>query len=112
LTVRDNGQGMDQQTLQRIFEPLYTTKAGRQQPGTGLGLSLCHTIIHRLGGSLHADSDGPGQGSVLTIQLPHASTTETSKTSEANQNNASPDVSFDQETSDRPMRIPLRRAGT
>ena len=73
LAVIDNGQGMDRWTLERVFEPLYTTKAGRQQPGTGLGLSLCHTIVHRLGGSLYADSEGPGQGAVFTIQMPRTS---------------------------------------
>jgi two-component system NtrC family sensor kinase len=54
LTVEDNGRGMDQATLSRVFEAFFTTKpAGK---GTGLGLSLCYSIMKKHGGSIEIDS--------------------------------------------------------
>jgi two-component system, cell cycle sensor histidine kinase and response regulator CckA len=70
LTVRDNGSGMDQQTLRRVFEPFFTTKEIGQ--GTGLGLSVVHGIVAQIGGQIQADSE-PGRGSVFTLRLPVAS---------------------------------------
>ena len=63
----DTGQGMDQRTLQRIFEPFFSTKQG----GTGLGLPTARKIIEALGGSIHVQSE-PGRGTQFTIQLPAA----------------------------------------
>lgn len=72
IAVADNGQGMAPATLERVFEPLYTTKTGRQHAGTGLGLSLCQTIADQFNGALNATSPGIGQGSVFTLELPLA----------------------------------------
>jgi signal transduction histidine kinase/ActR/RegA family two-component response regulator len=67
LTVRDNGQGMTPQVLERIFEPYYTTK--KQGKGTGLGLSVTHGIIKNHGGDISVSSQ-PGVGSTFSVYLP------------------------------------------
>ena len=72
VKVIDNGRGMDEATLRRVFEPFFTDKPQRDQRGTGLGLSVSHAIIAQHGGRLAAESDGPGRGSVFTVELPAA----------------------------------------
>jgi PAS domain S-box-containing protein len=69
LCVRDEGTGMDPDTLRRIFEPFFTTKAeGR---GTGLGLSTVYGIVHQAGGSLVVNSE-LNSGSTFRVFLPYA----------------------------------------
>lgn len=65
LEVSDNGNGIDAGEIEKIFEPFFTTKA----TGTGLGLSLCRTIVEEHGGRLWASS-GEGQGATFHLQLP------------------------------------------
>ncbi|MCF8167507.1 MAG: response regulator [Rhodoferax sp.] len=67
VAISDTGQGMDAETLARIFEPFYTTKPVGQ--GTGLGLSLSHEIIQAHHGRIMVDSV-PAQGSTFTLWLP------------------------------------------
>ena len=67
LAVRDDGRGISPEDLQRIFLPFFTTKAVGQ--GTGLGLSVCHGIVHGWGGSIAAQSE-VGKGTTITIHLP------------------------------------------
>ena len=55
LSVADEGCGMTQRQLGRIFEPFYTTKAKGQ--GTGLGLPLCQSIIARAGGFIEVQTE-------------------------------------------------------
>jgi signal transduction histidine kinase len=69
VTVRDDGAGMDAQTLTQIFEPFFTTKSVGE--GTGLGLSTALRTIGQAGGRLEATST-PGEGSTFTIYLPRA----------------------------------------
>ena len=67
LEVRDTGTGMDQQTEQRIFEPLYTSKPeGR---GTGLGLSVVANIIEQHQGTISVNSV-LGVGTTFQLSLP------------------------------------------
>ncbi len=67
LTVADQGVGMDEGTLERIFEPYFSTKEHGQ--GTGLGLSLVHGIIESHHGTVKVQSV-PGHGTLFTLYLP------------------------------------------
>ncbi len=67
LSISDTGHGMDNSTLDRIFDPYFTTKA--QDKGTGMGLAVVHGIIKGHGGSIQVDST-PGQGSRFDIFFP------------------------------------------
>lgn len=62
----DNGIGMSEETLQKVFDAHFTTR----RTGSGLGLHFCANTLNRLGGSIHAQSDGPGTGSTFVVELP------------------------------------------
>ena len=67
LSIRDDGVGMDANTLTHAVEPFFSTKGlGR---GTGLGLSMVHGLAAQLGGALHLVSE-PGKGTTAEIWLP------------------------------------------
>jgi two-component system NtrC family sensor kinase len=67
VAVTDNGQGMNYDQIQKIFDPFYTSKeAGK---GTGLGLSVSLSIVKSMGGSIDVQSM-PGAGSTFTVLLP------------------------------------------
>ena len=71
LEVSDTGYGMEPQTLERIFEPYYTTKP--EEEGTGLGLSVVHGIVRSHDGGITVNST-PNEGTKFEIFLPRAST--------------------------------------
>ena len=66
IKVKDNGNGIPQEVLDKIFQPFFTTKPAGQ--GTGLGLSLSYDIIKAHGGELKVETTS-GKGSVFIIQL-------------------------------------------
>jgi signal transduction histidine kinase/ActR/RegA family two-component response regulator len=69
LEISDTGPGIPAEIQEKIFEPFFTTKPPGQ--GTGLGLSLCRTIIDQHGGTLTVRST-PGRGATFLIELPSA----------------------------------------
>ena len=76
IEVADNGRGMTEPELAKAFDPFQTSKPRRGLAGAGLGLTVSHAIIDRHGGRIEAASDGPGNGSTLTIRLPIRATAE------------------------------------
>lgn len=69
IRIQDQGEGIAQQDLPRIFEQFYTTRLTRKESGTGLGLSISKRIIEAQGGTITASSE-VGKGSTFTIRLP------------------------------------------
>ena len=67
ISVRDNGPGIPQKILDKIFQPFFTTKPTGQ--GTGLGLSLAYDIVKAHGGELKVQTK-EGEGSEFIIQIP------------------------------------------
>ena len=65
ILIKDNGIGMSQETLSRVFEPYYTTKAS----GTGLGLTMVYKIVKEFSGDIQVESR-EGEGSAFVISLP------------------------------------------
>jgi signal transduction histidine kinase len=67
VAVRDSGPGIDPAHLDRVFDAFYTTKSS----GTGMGLSICRSIIDAHGGKLWAEANEP-RGAVFQFTLPAA----------------------------------------
>ena len=65
MDVRDNGPGIPAEMIPHLFDPFFTTKA----TGTGLGLSVSHTIVRDHGGFIEVYSE-PGRGSRFSLRLP------------------------------------------
>src|SRR6266571_2084146 len=74
VQIEDNGIGIEPAELHRIFD-LFTQADGtprRSQGGLGLGLAIVRSLVERHGGSVIAESEGPGTGSRFTLRLPLA----------------------------------------
>ena len=67
ISFEDNGGGVDAESLEKIFEPFYTTKAAGS--GTGLGLSICSAIVESFDGSIRAEQ-AAGGGLRIVIEFP------------------------------------------
>lgn len=73
IQVADDGVGMDDETLARAFEPLFTTKPAGE--GTGLGLPTVLAFVQQLGGRVDVDAR-PGWGTTVTLTFPTAESVE------------------------------------
>jgi PAS domain S-box-containing protein len=71
IEFQDEGRGLESSQLEEIFEPFVQAKAGgvERGPGLGLGLSIGRSIIEAHGGSLVAESPGPGRGATFRVVL-------------------------------------------
>jgi len=67
ISVKDNGNGIPQKVLDKIFQPFFTTKPTGQ--GTGLGLSLAYDIVKAHGGELKVETK-ENEGTTFKIVLP------------------------------------------
>lgn len=65
VIISDNGKGIPQEHIKRIYEPFFTTK----KSGTGLGLFLCYNIVRTHGGEMEINSE-EGKGTTVVIKLP------------------------------------------
>ena len=70
LSVQDDGNGMDTEVLENIFEPFFTRQRGGT--GNGLGLSITHRIVEEHNGRISAFSEGLGRGAMFVVELPMA----------------------------------------
>jgi len=64
-SIADTGVGLSPENMEKVFQPLFTTKA----TGIGLGLALSKTIVEAHGGTIGVESE-PGKGSTFTVRLP------------------------------------------
>jgi heavy metal sensor kinase len=71
VAVADRGIGIASEELEQLFERFYRSNSARTQKGSGLGLSICRSIVESHGGTISAASR-TGEGSVFTISLPRA----------------------------------------
>lgn len=69
VTIKDDGCGISQENIHRIFDPFFSTK--KQGEGTGLGLSISHGIVRNNGGTLNVESE-VGVGTQFTLRMPLA----------------------------------------
>ncbi len=68
LEYSDNGAGMDEETLEHLFEPFFTSRRGKG--GTGLGMYICYNLVtSRLNGSIECEGR-PGEGVLFRIEFP------------------------------------------
>jgi PAS domain S-box-containing protein len=75
FSIKDNGRGIQRERLDSIFEPYVRgTNVGADEPGSGIGLNFCRTIIEWHNGKLWAES-GPNVGSTFKFTIPYYSNT-------------------------------------
>ena len=68
VSVHDDGSGMDDSMKKMAFDPFFTSK--RESGGTGLGLSMCHTIVSNHGGTIEIRNSNIKQGAVVRFRIP------------------------------------------
>ncbi|MDD5122540.1 MAG: PAS domain S-box protein [Dehalococcoidales bacterium] len=79
ISFKDNGPGMSEEVISRIYDPFFTTKDPGE--GTGLGIPLANAIVLDHGGSINIESE-PGKGSRFTVRLPLPKMSEQSQASQ------------------------------
>jgi two-component system sensor histidine kinase KdpD len=71
LRVLDEGEGIPEADLERIFDKFFRVRrSDRQRAGTGLGLAICRGFVEAMGGSITAANRTDRTGAVFTIRLP------------------------------------------
>lgn len=72
VAIHDTGIGLEADDVNRLFQPFVQVHdpAGFAERGTGLGLYICKAVVEKLGGTISAESPGPGQGTRVTFTLP------------------------------------------
>lgn len=73
LTISDRGQGFPPELARELFRPFTITNPLHHSRGTGLSLALANAIVETYGGTIRAESPGPGQGASFIVELPKAS---------------------------------------
>ncbi len=73
ITIKDTGIGINSQDLPHIFERFYRSDGARRRDGggSGLGLSICQSIVKNHGGTIDIQSER-GRGTCVTIWLPYS----------------------------------------
>lgn len=69
LLLADNGVGIEKEDLKHIFERLYKCDKGQSEKGSGLGLSIVHQLVEKMGGSIAVESI-PGKGTEFSLRFP------------------------------------------
>ena len=69
IIVSDNGPGIPEENLTRMFSPFFTTK--KVGKGTGLGLAVCYGIVKMHGGTIQAANNATGGGACFTVRIRH-----------------------------------------
>ncbi len=69
LLLADNGKGIEKEDLKHIFERLYKCDKGRSEKGSGLGLSIVHQLVEKMGGNIAVESV-PGEGTEFILFFP------------------------------------------
>lgn len=79
ITVQDDGEGIGDDQLPHVFERFYRgdTARDRTDRGSGIGLTISRAIVDTHGGSITAQSGGPGRGATLEVRLPTRATVRT-----------------------------------
>lgn len=72
LSVRDTGRGIEPDLLPHIFDRFHQGAGAGHRGGLGLGLAIVRYLVEAHGGTVYAESPGPGGGSVFTVELPSA----------------------------------------
>ena len=72
LVIKDTGKGISPEFLPHIFERF--SREGGENPGLGLGLAICKHLVELHGGSISAESEGPGRGAMIKLELPAMTT--------------------------------------
>ena len=72
LDVEDDGVGMTPEVMARVFDPFFSTRLSKH--GAGLGLSIAHSVVKAMGGTITARSE-PGKGATFRVEVPEATAT-------------------------------------
>lgn len=102
VDIADTGPGIPDHVLPKIFDPFFTTREVGQ--GTGLGLSMSHSIVQAHGGELKVKTV-PGEGATFTIDLPQAPEQEDAAEKTIGGTRRAPDFVLQEQTSARPLNI-------